>query len=250
MSTSCTTSIPDIQEADKLLLVEKNRYYGHSNRKRGETDPRQCVWRSAFEPSDENYTAPLAIIPASSNGIVEFQSSAFGGQLRGNLLFVKYRGDLFRAILTEDGNALKPESNPPVSMVSSLDAGLDIVQGPDSKLYSVRYKSGKVRFFAPNEAPSTRMLIESVFPRRGGQAGGSTFSVYGQNLLGDGATTTVVSVGGNPCLPVLSNSATMIQCILPGGVAGTAVDILVTNGSEAAVFPAGYHYITGLPANV
>jgi len=86
MSTGCTESIPDVQEEDKLNLIVQGGYYGFPNRKRGDIDARQCVWRSAHEASDADYTAPLAILPASSNGIVEFESDAFEGQLRGDLI--------------------------------------------------------------------------------------------------------------------------------------------------------------------
>ena len=86
MSSSCTTSIPDKEEEDRLNLVVQDGYYGYANRKRGETDARQCVWRSAYEASDFDYTAPLAIMPASSNGIIEFESDAFEGQMRGDLI--------------------------------------------------------------------------------------------------------------------------------------------------------------------
>jgi len=164
--------------------------------------------------------------------------------MRGNLLIAKYKGDMYRAILNEDGTSLVPETNPPVLMHS--DSGLDLTQGPDSKLYFVRYKAGLVRYLAPDEAPSSSMVIESVFPRRGSQLGGTVLNVYGQHLLGATASTTV-SVGGKPCVPVLSVSPTLVRCILPSGTPGTAADILVTNGSEAATFSAGYRYITGLP---
>lgn len=50
-------------------------YYGHANRKRGEQDANQCVWKSSYETSSTSYVAPLAILPASSDGIIEFQSS-------------------------------------------------------------------------------------------------------------------------------------------------------------------------------
>jgi len=240
-SVSCTTSIPDVQEQDKLNLIVQGGYYGHANRKRGENDPRQCVWRSAHEASDADYTAPLTLLPASSNGIVEFQGSHFGGQLRGNLVIAKYKGELYRVVLTPDGSAVVPETNPPVVMHS--DSGLDLTQGPDGKLYFVRYKGGKVRFLGPNEDASPVMVVKSVFPRRGPQAGGSILSVYGERFIGSGQTT--VSVGGTPCVPVLSVSSTMITCVLPGGSPGTVADILVTNGSEAATFAAGYRYISG-----
>ena len=161
VSTSCTTSIPDVQEQDKLNLIVQGGFYGHANRKRGENDPRQCVWRSAHEASDADYTAPLTLLPASSNGIVEFQGSAFGGQLRGNLVIAKYKGALYRVVLTPDGSAVVPETNPPVVM--HPDSGLDLTQGPDGKLYFVRYKGGKVRFLGPNEDASPIMVVKTCF---------------------------------------------------------------------------------------
>jgi len=79
--------ISDAWEGDKINLLEKGNYYGHPNRKRGEKDPRQCVWRSQHEPSGSGFTAPLLKTQSSTVGIVEFQSDHFDGQLRGNLIF-------------------------------------------------------------------------------------------------------------------------------------------------------------------
>ena len=91
MSTSCTEGIPDIEQPDKLHLLVRGGYYGHANRKRGEVDPRQCVWHSALEATSANHTAPLAILTSSSDGIVEFQSDHFGKQMRGNLIVAMFQ---------------------------------------------------------------------------------------------------------------------------------------------------------------
>jgi len=64
--------IEDVEEEDKLNLIEKGNYYGHPNFKRNE-----CVWRKFDDPSDDSYTAPLLVLPSSSNGIIEFQSDHF-----------------------------------------------------------------------------------------------------------------------------------------------------------------------------
>jgi len=73
MAKGCNgQQVDDIEEEDKLNLIEQGNYYGHPNLKRGE-----CVWRSQEEPSDESYTAPLLILPSSSDGIIEFQSDHF-----------------------------------------------------------------------------------------------------------------------------------------------------------------------------
>jgi len=70
----------------QINLIEKGKYYGHPNPKRGEKDSRQCTWRSSNEPSDGEYTAPLVKVQSSTDGIIEFKSDAFDGQLRGNLI--------------------------------------------------------------------------------------------------------------------------------------------------------------------
>lgn len=87
MKKSCNgQQVGDIEEDDKVNLIVKNGYYGHPNPKRAESDSRQCVWRSFNDQSDGSFNAPLLKVPASTNGIVEFKSDAFDGQLRGNLI--------------------------------------------------------------------------------------------------------------------------------------------------------------------
>ena len=87
MKKGCSgQQVEDIEEDDKINLIEKGKYYGHPNPKRAESDSRQCVWRSFEEPGDGSYTAPLLRVPSSTDGIVEFKSDAFEGQMRGNLI--------------------------------------------------------------------------------------------------------------------------------------------------------------------
>lgn len=78
-STGCTPGqeLPEIEEEDKINLLEYNRYYGHPNRKRGQTDPRQCIWHSANDPSDDDYTAPIVVGTSAIVGICEFQTNHF-----------------------------------------------------------------------------------------------------------------------------------------------------------------------------
>lgn len=89
MKTGCgpTDFIPDVETEDKINLLVKDGYYGHPNPKRAavDGDPRQCVWRSPYDESDADFTAPLLRVPASTDGIIEWQSDHFDKQLRGNL---------------------------------------------------------------------------------------------------------------------------------------------------------------------
>jgi hypothetical protein len=79
--------------ADKLNHIVKGGYYGHANRLRGKLDPRQCVWRNGeTEKSDDYFTAPMLVLQASSDGIIEYESEHFGGQLRERLIIAWYLG--------------------------------------------------------------------------------------------------------------------------------------------------------------
>ena len=128
LATGCTPGqeLPEIEEEDKINLLEFGNYYGHPNRKRGETDPRQCIWRSQNEPSDGDYTAPIVIGTSSIDGICEFQTAHFNSQMRGNLIYSKYKDPLHRVILTQDGRGVIPQSNPPIPLVG--DHTLDVTQ--------------------------------------------------------------------------------------------------------------------------
>jgi IPT/TIG domain/Glucose / Sorbosone dehydrogenase len=243
MSASCTGKVPDLPdlfEKDKLNLLVRGKYYGHPNRKRGETDPRECVWHSAYAPSDENYQSPIVMLESSSDGIIEWQSNHFLGALRGNLILSQYKGALFRVVLTPNGTAVIPESNPP--SILHADGGLDVTQGPNGNLYTARYILPQVRVLSPSEPNSTELAIKSVYPRRGGVAGGNLLYIYGKNLTAVGSPT--VTVGGAKC-KLSSVTAEKIACSLPGG-SGT-VDVVVKSGTSVSIFSKGYRYITGMP---
>jgi IPT/TIG domain len=232
--------IPDVQTEDKINLLIKGKFYGHPNAKRAaaQNDPRQCYWHSANSPSDASYTAPLIIMSSSTDGIIEYQADHFDGQLRGNLIAAKYGGGLKRVILTSDGLGVIPESDPALPVVG--DGGLSVTQAPDGTLIEVRYPQNTVFYNKPSEATTTALKVNSVFPRRGGLAGGTKLSVYGVNF----SANSTVKVGSSNC-PVVSTTATKIVCTLPGG-SGT-VDIVVTGSAGTYTFKKGYRYIKGTP---
>lgn len=64
---------------DKILHIEKGKYYGHPNRPRGECSPTGA-------------TPAVQELPPSVNGVVEYGSNVFGDNLRGQLIFTKYAG--------------------------------------------------------------------------------------------------------------------------------------------------------------
>jgi hypothetical protein len=243
MATGCAAGqqILDAYEKDELNLLVRGAYYGHPNHKRGQTDSRQCVWRSASLPSDSGHTAPLMKLSSSTDGLIEFESDHFNGQMRGNLIASKFTDGLFRIILSPDGNSVQPSSNPAISLGG--DNGLAVTQAPNGNLIDARYSASECYVFIPNESASSVLSVKSVFPRRGGLAGGTTLNIFGVNFSG----SPTVTVGGNPCSDVVLLSSTKIQCRLSAGTVG-AKDVVVSIGANSYTFVSGYRFITGTPA--
>lgn len=234
-----TDQLPEHTEVDEINIVTKGAYYGHPNRMRGKSDPRQCKFRGPTEPSDGEYTAPITTGKSSINGIIEFQSNHFGGQMRRNLIVSKYMDGLYRVLLSSDGTKV---ISPVIPLVGT--DSLDVTQAPDGTLLAIAYSTMTIWYHKPMQAPTTNLMIYSVFPRRGGEAGGNAFSIYGENMNKDGGAPTV-TVGGKDC-PVQSVTERKIVCILPGG-SGT-VDVTVTVSPMAtSTFVAGYRYVKGIP---
>jgi Glucose / Sorbosone dehydrogenase/IPT/TIG domain len=241
MATGCGAgqSIPDMYSFDELNIIKRGSFYGHPNFKRAQTDPRQCVWRSADALSEDGYTEPLLKLASSTDGLIEFESDHFSGQLRGNLILSKYKDGLYRVILLDDGT-VNVNSDPAIELIG--DDGLDVTQAPDGSLMDARYETSSVFFYKPDEAATTKMDVKTVFPRRGGLAGGSKLMIFGVNF--DGAP--VVTVGGKVCTNPVRVSTKKIECILPAGVLGRA-DVVVTIGAATDTYAKGYRYITGRP---
>jgi IPT/TIG domain len=242
MATGCLDGqqIPDAYEKDKLNLVKRGLYYGAPNLKRGAKDDRQCVWRAASLPGTDTYTAPMMRLASSTTGIIEYDANHFNGQLRGNLILSKYKGEMFRVILTPDGTAVEKGSNPAISIGG--EEGLALAQAPDGSIVDARHGKSESYVFKPNDVVGVVLAIKAVFPRRGALVGGSTLAVYGNNFK----APTSVKVGSGDCTDVVVVSATKLTCQLPPGTLGLK-DITVTVQGASDTFTKGYRYITGKP---
>ena len=244
MMTGCEAGnfISAIETEDKVNLLQNGKYYGQPNAKRAtvNNDPRQCVWRDpATTPTSADFAAPLLMMKASTNGIVEYQADHFDGQLRGNLVASKYTDGLFRVVLTDDGLNVVPESLQALPLVG--DWGLDVTQAPNGNLIEVRLPSNALYYHKPVEAITPQIRIVAVFPSRGSNAGGSSLYVYGVNL--DSGPNVTVTIGYKIC-QLQTVSATIVTCILPGGENGR-VDVAISSEAGSYTFEKGYRYISG-----
>lgn len=251
MKVGCAESdiLLDQQCEDKLVHIERNKYYGHPNPKRvsHDSDTRQCVWHNPTESSSEEFQAPLGILLSSSTGIIEYKGDHFDKQLRNNLIHVKYKSGLYRSVLISDGYEVHPLSVPGIPLLGG--SGLAVAQAPNGNLIEIRYIANALFVSRPIEPKSSSLKVNSVFPTRGSVVGGTILKIYGVNFGQNGASVTV---GDKDC-PVLVTATNVytsyMECVLPSGSSDTLVDIVVTsntpNESVSYVFTKGYRYIDG-----
>jgi glucose/arabinose dehydrogenase len=240
-SQDCTTAFPgDASGLDSLELVVAGNYYGHPNRNRGRTDPRQCTYHANTEPSTADYTAPIeANLPASSDGLVEYTSGVFGGQMQGDLLYAAWvDSELHRVKLSPDGATVVSDT----TLATGLTNALDVTVGSDGTIYVAEYGGNRVTFFQPDETPVSSIGVTSIFPAGGPTTGGQQVTITGSNF-----TTTVdttATIGGAALTGLVVQNSTTITGTTPVGVVG-AQDVTVTNSIGTATLAGGYTYTSG-----
>ena len=148
VSTSCTESGSGASPSDELNVVEADNYYGHPNRNRGRTDPRQCVYHPAQDGSGADFTGPIKILPehCSCDGILEYTSAVFGGAMQGHLVWAELRGNVWTGELAGDGRSIISQS----VLASDLADPLDVAVGPDGTIYITELLGNAVSYLAPD----------------------------------------------------------------------------------------------------
>ncbi|MCH8025260.1 MAG: PQQ-dependent sugar dehydrogenase [Chloroflexi bacterium] len=174
-STSCTTEdpdpwAPDTRGPDELNLIEAGGYYGHPNRNRGRFDARQCVYHNGLDGSGVDWTGPIDLLPVSTNGLVEYTSAAFGGELAGDLFYVSFNdGLLGRVVLSPDGTSVVSNA----TFASSFITPLDIAVGTDGTLYIAEIFGNQITFMQPKPVPVGGVSLEGGLRALSGDSGGS-----------------------------------------------------------------------------
>ena len=189
-------------QPEELNLVVEGNYYGSPNRNRGRTDARQNIYfDSPVDLPAEGYTAPIGTFQGSTNGITEYRATAFGGQLRGNLIAQKWKGKLYSVDLTSDGQQV--ESIVDLNKVANLSGGtpdgsntvargLDVITGPGGAIIGIDFKRDELTVAIPTDDPSiTDPTAYDIYPWRAPVQGGTNFIIGGVNFDTDPGDTRV-----------------------------------------------------------
>lgn len=131
---------------DYLFKVERGRYYGHPNPKRGEyilnggnptssVDPAEVVAQSGYsgyrvgtnpEPDYRGFAYDFGR-SRSPNGVIEYKSNTFSGALKNKLLVVEYSGGDDILALNPGANGNIPRGNV-TQLISGLTNPLDLIE--------------------------------------------------------------------------------------------------------------------------
>ncbi|TNC32283.1 choice-of-anchor D domain-containing protein, partial [Mumia zhuanghuii] len=151
-------------ETDYVFRVRKGKYYGHPNPSRCEyilnngnptaaVDPFETARYPVGTAADPNYDVAGVFDAgqhASANGVIEYKSNAFGGALKGKLLYVRYSQG--QDIVTFDVAADGGLSNRKVGTtgLTGFNQPLDVTEDPATgNLYVTQLGNGTISLVKP-----------------------------------------------------------------------------------------------------
>jgi glucose/arabinose dehydrogenase len=174
---SLAALVPNAVNIQNGFLIDPSKFTG---------DPARLTLSGTRVQRDTPQSNTLLNVGSSSNGLVEYNSTAFGGQLNGDLLVAQFNGNIGRLDLNANGMAATYETIPGLS---GLSIPLDVTTGPNGTVWVGELGDDFIKVFAPSGSTgiSTDIdgdgLLNTVDPftrdaTNGGQAvlqAGSTF---------------------------------------------------------------------------
>ncbi len=172
--TDISTLVPsNVQIADGFL-IDPSRFAIGPGQTLADLTPTEQAAR-LFESGvrvahTDPQTKSLVNLGSSSNGLVEYTGTAFGGALEGALLVTQFNGNVTALKLNAAGTALEPivdpgpdgvlgtadddpsiDDNGVLSLLSGLILPLDVINGPNDTIWVVDIASSQVSVWEPGE---------------------------------------------------------------------------------------------------
>jgi Glucose / Sorbosone dehydrogenase/IPT/TIG domain len=235
VSTGSNTQANASNQPDKINYLVEGNYYGSPNRNRGRYEPRQNVYHFPTEPSGSGFTAPLARVPSSSDGIDEYRATAFNSEMRGDLIVQHWNAFLSRAVLTPDGLSVESVT----TLANTL--GLASIAGPGGAILSMDYSNSKIVVITPIDSAAAEMTAYDIFPWRGRADGTVPFVIGGVGFgLLNGTTVTIGGIDAT----VNSVSPTRIKGLIPVRAApdGQLLDVVVESDGKTSIIKRAFRY--------
>ncbi|WP_346797114.1 carbohydrate-binding protein [Halomonas sp. Bachu 37] len=204
------------KQDDYLFTVEKGGYYGHPNPLRDEfilnggnptsgSDPHQVNKYPVGQQPDPNYDMDGVYSLGenrSPNGVTEYTSGVFGGNLQGSVLFTEYSGgDDIRSITFDaNGNITGDEVLRDVNgnVITYIDP-LDIIENPATgQLYllTLNRNNGQSQIVRLDPAPGGE-LPDPVDPQEPSDGLASLLIIQAEdNTPDDGTSVSIAQVNG------------------------------------------------------
>lgn len=222
---------------DFLYKIEQGGYYGHPNFLRDEyvlnggnptsgTDPAQVTQYPVGTQPDRNYRGFAWDFGRnrSPNGVIEYQSNTFNGQLKGKLLVVQYSGGDNVNVLSRDanGNITAAEQHTPgfEGFTDPVDLTEDTRNG---NIYVAEYGGARITLLRPDETElvtggAVKVSADNVY--LSDFKGGSASGTQNIEIRNQGLDNLFISgfqlVGDEPELFQIVNSSVAPVTLGPG----------------------------------
>ena len=238
-SLDCTSAGGGMGHGDELLLLEEGNWHGMANRNRGRYDAIQCTYKDRGDPEIPGvFTQGIHNLSASTNGMIEYRSTAFNGQMYGDLLVERWNNPVKRLVLTQDGRDVLGGND-----LNQSVRALDIAQGPGGAIIGMDYSDDEVGVMLPNDVSvGSGMVAWDILPWRAPATGGVEFVIGGRNFGNLGNTSVVI---GGLAATLTEVTSRHIRGIVPANPGPTTdlLNVVVTSGPEQSVIPEAFRYL-------
>ena len=233
-----TDNGPNGIASDELNLITEDGFFGFPNIARGTLDPRQTLDNAEFDPnapSTADLTSPLTAITSSTDGIDEFRSEVFDGQLQGQLIAQRFNNEVFFFELDDAGTDLE---NINIFNDGQIADGLDILTGPGGVIFGIDRNQDRITIARPVDDSVVTSTAFDIFPFRAPAVGGNQFTIGGANFGSLNDTTVLISGFEAELISVESNR---IVGVFPAVPASTVLrDVTVISDQEVSILEGSF----------